>query len=810
MKPGRNDPCPCGSGRKYKVCCEDRQAPTATSRQPANTDHAIDKRPLLTLFSSGQYTRLEPQIDALIRHHPRSAFLWSLLGATLQALGKDGLPALRKACALAPDDCDMHNNLGAALQGCGRLDEAEATYRQAIALRPDNPRAGVNLGNLLASRGRWAQAEPLFRDALRRAPRLAEAQLGLGNTLAQLGRLDEAETCLRSALSNGESAEAFFCLGNVAWQRGSFAQAIGNYQSALRVLPGFIAAHNNLGSVYLQLGDNAAAVDCFQKALHVAPNYAEARGNLGLAFVAMNRWTDAEASLREALRITPERADLYGKLAHVLKETGRVDEATAAYRAQLAIDPAAAEARIALALIVLPAAPADAEEAQRAPERFRLGLEDVARWIDADAARLPAMGKAIAGQQPFLLAYRDGNHVDLLSRYGDLAAHCAAPAQASAPQGGERVRLLVISNQIRRHSVWDVVLRGLLANIDRERFEIIVYHTGSEADDETDFARSIVDSWRDRSMFPHFENLLAAIQADRPDAILYPEIGMDPYSFRLATQRLARLQMASWGHPVSSGLATIDLYLSGELLEPEGAQAHYRERLIRLPGTGCCTTALTIPPAPLENVGEQLTLTRGTRFVVAQRAFKFDPAYDAIYPQIAAAVGPCCFVVLADPVYPWASRIVAERLRKAFAQRGLDADDFLVEIPWLSSGQFVSLLDACDVFLDCPAFSGYTTAWQAAHRGLPIVTLEGRYLRQRLAAGLLRKIGRPETIAHSPDSYVATAARLAAHCADPTKKQALSQAIRVDAAQADGQIDVIRAFEQTVLSELAQRDASAR
>ncbi len=21
MKPGRNDPCPCGSGRKYKHCC---------------------------------------------------------------------------------------------------------------------------------------------------------------------------------------------------------------------------------------------------------------------------------------------------------------------------------------------------------------------------------------------------------------------------------------------------------------------------------------------------------------------------------------------------------------------------------------------------------------------------------------------------------------------------------------------------------------------------------------------------------------------------------------------------------------------
>lgn len=24
MKPGRNDPCPCGSGKKYKKCCQDK------------------------------------------------------------------------------------------------------------------------------------------------------------------------------------------------------------------------------------------------------------------------------------------------------------------------------------------------------------------------------------------------------------------------------------------------------------------------------------------------------------------------------------------------------------------------------------------------------------------------------------------------------------------------------------------------------------------------------------------------------------------------------------------------------------------
>ena len=42
---------------------------------------------------------------------------------------------------------------------------------------------------------------------------------------------------------------------------------------------------------------------------------------------------------------------------------------------------------------------------------------------------------------------------------------------------------------------------------------------------------------------------------------------------------------------MTTGIASIDLLFSSELLEPEDGQPHYREQLIKLPGTGCCTTA---------------------------------------------------------------------------------------------------------------------------------------------------------------------------------------------------------------------------
>ena len=58
---------------------------------------------------------------------------------------------------------------------------------------------------------------------------------------------------------------------------------------------------------------------------------------------------------------------------------------------------------------------------------------------------------------------------------------------------------------------------------------------------------------------------------------------MDKVSAQLAAQRLAAVQCASWGHPVSSGFPTIDYFISSDLMEPTRAAAHYSERLIRLP-----------------------------------------------------------------------------------------------------------------------------------------------------------------------------------------------------------------------------------
>lgn len=273
---------------------------------------------------------------------------------------------------------------------------------------------------------------------------------------------------------------------------------------------------------------------------------------------------------------------------------------------------------------------------------------------------------------------------------------------------------------------------------------------------------------------------------------------------RLNQRRQSSLQAVGWGHPITTGLPTIDLFFSGELLERADADGDYRERLVRLSGTGACT----LPPpftatAPAAAIFDRPPGEGVVNFLLCQQAIKYDPAFDGLYPRIArAAATECHFWLSRDPGFPWATELVRERLAAAFTAAGLDPARCLHIVEWLPRDQFWGLMERMDIYLDLPAFSGYTTAWQAAHCGLPIVTCEGPAMRQRLAAGLLRRCGIIETIAATPEEYVATAAALADA---PARRARLRQQLREAVVLTDQDLTVVRAFETALLAGLATR-----
>jgi protein O-GlcNAc transferase len=806
LKSGRNDPCVCGSGKKYKNCC---MGNGATHPSQHNPPVQVVLGQVEAMYRERRFAELIPLLGVLVKRDPASASLWKILGSALQAQGEDGLFAFRKAATLLPKDLDVQIGLGRALIQRNLVAEAADSFRQAVAIDPENPVALFNLGDTLLMSGKFAEAEPFLRRVVLMRPNADEGITSLALTLGELGLLKESEDLCRRALQlTPDNALAYFCLGTVLIRSTRLDDARKCFIAALKLRPSWVPALEGLGNALQELGNTTKAEECYLECLRLDPGFTNASNNLGKLLVEQNRFIEAERCFGHALKSDPDNTFILEHLGNALMELGRSEEARRCYLQAIEIEPDNASTRLALAASAIPVIANTTEEAANAAGLFAGALDELSAWINSDRKRKASSTDLAGAQLPFFLAYRNGDHVAQLSRYGDLLSGCLQSGGCHDRPHRDKIRLLIVSNQVRRNSVWTIVLRGILFNLDRSRFEVFIYHVGNKEDDETAFARSQADGWRDRHTITDPEAWLKAAKEDCPDVIFYPEIGMSSMSYFLAAHRLAPLQVASWGHPITTGLATLDVFYSGELLEARDADTHYRERLVRLPGTGCCTTAVTMIAEPIPDIAATLSKMRGPRFLMPHSAMKFDPADDDLYARIAVETGESVFILLRDEIRPWAMDSIVCRLESAFRNRDLDPGLYLVVVPWLSPEKFLSLLDISDVYLDNPNFSGYTTAWLALHRGMPIVTKEGRYLRQRLASGLLKSAGLFDTIANEPDEYVAIAARLAKKCGESNSRDELRATILSAAPLVDNNLRVVKSFEESLITEL--RDKSRR
>jgi tetratricopeptide (TPR) repeat protein len=686
-------------------------------------------------------------------------------GNALQQLKRfeEAVACYDRAVAIRPDFAAAWSHRGMALQGLKRYGEAADSHRKVLALEPGLAEAHSNLGVALKDQGRLPEAIACFRQAISLKPAFAEAHCNLGIALKDQGKPDEAIACLRGALSiNADFAEAHFALGAALRDRGRLDEAIAGYRSALSLRPDFFEALFALGVALKDQGRLEEAIASYQSALLLKPDFFEAHNNLGAVLGDRGRLEDAVACYRKAIFFKPDSAEAYNNLGAALGHQGKVEEAAASYRQALSCRPDFAEARWSLAMSKLPAvygpgvAPADCRA------EFEVALAELDAWFVGERVRDGY--KAIGSQQPFLLAYQEENNRGLLSRYGALCARLmddwlqrqeGLEPVATSPAG--KIRLAIVSRHFYDHSVWQALIKGWLQQLDRGKFELHLFHLGATQDDETAYAR------RSAATFSHgkgdLRHWVEALLAQRPDVLIYPEIGMDPMVAKLASMRLAPVQLTTWGHPQTSGLPTIDYYLSGEGLEPRDAGAHYTERLVSLPNLGCSYPVM--PVAATEPDLGALAIDASLPLLICPGTpFKYAPQFDHVFADIARQLGRCQFVFFAPPMTNQ-SDLLQQRLRTDFTRAGLRYEDYVVPIPWQEERVFNGLLRRADVYLDTIGFSGFNTAMLAVECGLPIVTREGKFMRGRLAGGILNRIGLQELVAPTEGAYVALAVRLA-------------------------------------------------
>jgi protein O-GlcNAc transferase len=550
-----------------------------------------------------------------------------------------------------------------------------------------------------------------------------------------------------------ESVETLLQRGSELASSGDFAGAAAAFGRAARLRPDLKAAHFNHGSACRDCGDLEGAADAYQRAVELDPAWADAQFTLGQCLRELARFDEAIAPLARAVALQPGLVEAHVELGHACTATGDWHAAVSHFRAALTLDPSHLKARWALTVAQIPGVYDGQVDPAERRSAFEAELEPLGRAV-REAAPLAA-AQAVAVHQPFFLAYRETDNRELLARYGAICAGAMGAWQAEAglaptraAPGRAKRRIGIVSAQIYDHSVWSALTRGWVERLDRRRFELHLFHLGSRRDAETRFAESQAASWTAGER--PFEEWAHRIHAAHLDVALYPEIGMHATTGKLASLRLAPVQAVSWGHPETSGLPSMDFYLSAEDLEPPGAEAHYTEQLVKLPHLGCSVPHrdLGSDPAAFDAVQG-----KGPVLVCPGTAFKYAPEQDRVLVEIARRLGACRLVFFQGQPAALAQRL-RERLRRAFAAGGLELERYAVFLPWQTLQRFRGLMSRADLYLDTIGFSGFNTALQAIDCGLPVVAREGRFLRGRLASGLLKRLELPELVAPSDDAYI--------------------------------------------------------
>lgn len=693
--------------------------------------------------------------------NPDDPFALCALGLALRQQGRyeDASRCFERVTAIRPAEqatlpdghasptrrADAWNDLGVSLIIRGDAAGAGLCFRAALGLDATFAPAHNNLGALLRREGNLTEALDHVREAVRLRPAFVEAHNNLGNVLRQLGDVPAAEAAFRDAIARrADYPDSWHGLGLCATDRGDHRRAAECQTVALRARPEDPQVQLALGNALRELGDLPGARAAFERAVTLAPRFAGARLNLGIILGLEGRHDEALASYRQATTLDPSLVEAQVTLAHALRDLGRVDEAAAAYDRALAMRPSPA-LRILRETLIPPIA-ASLDDMARSRGRLLEGLDRLeAEGVTQDLAIEPA-------HPAFYLAYQGLDDRAVQERLARLYRAPGRPREwRKRSDPTDRIRVGFISRHFRNHTIGEL-FRGTIARLDRSRFHVTTISIGSYGDRiATDIQRHSDVHVTTRETLHDARRVLSGLNLD---VLIFTDIGMEELSYSLAFTRWAPAQCVLWGHPVTTGLVTIDHFLSGARLEPESNQAYYSETLVLLRELPVFYRRPALPDVAPGRADFGLPADAHL-YGCLQSLFKLHPEFDGWLAQILGR-DPKGLLVLVEGRYDeW-----SETLRVRFRARMPDVADRVVFVPRQGRERFLGLTALCDVHLDPSHFGGGNTSYEALALGVPVVTWPSPFLRGRITRALYDRMEMTDCIAADGAAYVDLAVRL--------------------------------------------------
>ncbi len=559
-------------------------------------------------------------------------------------------------------------------------------------------------GLQLMSQRDWTGAAKAFTRATHLAPKDALYWVNLANAERQAGAPDRAEAAARRALKlQPDDRLALQVLGDSLASQHRYSESI---------------------EIFAQLEASGT----------LEP---EAMVQQAAMLQSLHRPRESMDVLLRALAVKPHLLRGHALLADACRDLGLKREAVECMKTVLALDPGNLEALSHLSF----------------EKRHLCDWGDLQVDIDRIAEELtsspPGMARVAAVFGLLSLPLDPALH--LVAAQGEAAAVAwnATPLPAVRPQdralpAGRKPRIGWLSYDFREHPVSQLLVE-LLEQIDRGRFEVVLYSSGP---DDASPLRRRVEAAADQFVDLRGSSdgqAAARVRADGIDILIDLMGHTRGHRLGVLAARPAPVQVSYLGYPGSTGANFIDYLIGDPLVTPVDLAPHFSEKLAQMPLTFQPNGRWRPLPQPMAREAAGLP---AEAFVMC--------AFNHTYKILPEAFDTWCQVMRDVPhAVLWLKETnpqLHDNVRLEAQLRGVDAAR-IVFAKVVSYADHFSRLALADVFVDTWPYNAHTTAADALWAGVPVVTLYGNSFASRVAASVLNAAGMAELAFGSVEDY---------------------------------------------------------
>lgn len=512
------------------------------------------------------------------------------------------------------------------------------------------------------------------------------------------------------------------------------------------------------------------AEECMNNALELFPDYNEALYGKASLYYARDRLTDAELFLQDAIpRLSHEESrPLRSLMATILMKQKKFQQAMASFEELTREDPGNWLYWNNLAMI----------------------YQDLAEFEKMDSAYAKSCRLAKDNPTAYFNAIV-GAHYNPLATAEQLLELCHNWQDVFKPQNpvkravakntakNKKLRIGMISDGFRSHPVGNMITIGL-SHIPASQMEFYAYSTNFSEDHITHRIQSICKKWQVIIGLTD-EVLDKTIREDEID-ILFDLCGYNSNSKMTVLQKAPAPLIIKWvgGLISSTGLKTMDYLLSDHVETPEGSDALYTEKLIRLPGDYICYD----PPYYLPALSEPPFKKNGyITFGCFNNASKIN---DLLLEQWAVLLNNVPESRLLLKSFNFNNESLREKILTKMESHGITRDRMIIEGA-SPHKELLATYNKIDIALDPWPYSGGLTTCEAMAMGVPVVTLPGPTFAGRHSASHLVHAGMPELVADSWQQYIDIATGIANDTESLTTIRQLLRNILLASPVCDGQ-----------------------